>query len=529
MKSPSNPEKQFCSPSGLPSVPHIRWGSHLAQFFGSGDELKEVLVPYFAAGLRNYEACLWVTGNACNSDKARFALREVVPDLDERERRGQIEFANGEEWYSADRPINAEELVGELMQREQDALAQGYEGLRTNGNCAWVSAKQIDDFLVYESLVQRTVRGRRMICMCSYGVDQIPHAVHHGVMATHDLIVPSKTRIIANSLAYERPCSEMAWEQQKRSYEKAMIAAHMGTWCYTLADNICVYDENAQRLYGLTQSRFLHDEEGVKAKFHPDDLELMWSQVAKALDPQGDGRYDVEYRVKQLDGSWRWLSAWGLVEFEGEGAGRKPVAIVGASKDLSEQKRTEELQRLLLNETNHRVKNTFATIQAITAQTLRGASDLPSAKATLERRIVALSHAHDLLTSRSWTSANLYDLVARTLAVFAPSGVEISGEPIDIPPKHALALSLALHELATNAAKYGALSCPEGRVGLKWYVLDQKLHLEWEESGGPPVTEPTKKGFGSKLIEQIVSGDLGGSAKVNYAASGVRCNISVAI
>jgi len=154
---------------------------------------------------------------------------------------------------------------------------------------------------------------------------------------------------------------------------------------------------------------------------------------------------------------------------------------------------------------------------------------LPSAKATLERRIVALSHAHDLLTSRSWTSANLYDLVARTLAMFAPSGVEISGEPIDIPPQHALALSLALHELATNAAKYGALSCPEGRVGLKWYVLDQKLHLEWEESGGPPVTEPTKKGFGSKLIEQIVSGDLGGSAKVNYAASGVRCNISVAI
>src|SRR6185437_10851968 len=97
-----------------------------------------------------------------------------------------------------------------------------------------------------------------------------------------------------------------------------------------------------------------------KAKFHPDDLERMWSCVGHALDPKTDGRYDVEYRVKQADGSWRWLSAWGAVEFEGEGADRKPVAIVGASRDLTEQKQAEELQQLLLNESNHRIKNTFA-------------------------------------------------------------------------------------------------------------------------------------------------------------------------
>jgi PAS domain-containing protein len=105
-------------------------------------------------------------------------------------------------------------------------------------------------------------------------------------------------------------------ERQKRRFDLAMTASHMGTWRYTLADNICVYDENAQRLYGLTEARFLHDEAGAKAKIHPDDLELMWSRVTKALDPLSDGRYDLEYRVKQLDGSWRWLSAWGLVEFE---------------------------------------------------------------------------------------------------------------------------------------------------------------------------------------------------------------------
>src|ERR1700742_2793486 len=165
-----------------------------------------------------------------------------------------------------------------------------------------------------------------------------------------------------------------------------MMASDMGTWRSTLADNICLYDENAQRLYGLTEARFLHDDEGTKSKFHPDDLRLMWSRVSKALDPQGDGRYDVEYRVKQLDGSWLWLSAWGLVEFEGEGASRKPVAIAGASRDLSERKQAEELQRLLANELNHRVKNTLATVQSIAHQTLKGATDIEAASAALEAR-----------------------------------------------------------------------------------------------------------------------------------------------
>ncbi len=117
-----------------------------------------------------------------------------------------------------------------------------------------------------------------------------------------------------------------------------------------MADNICVYDDNAQRLYGLTEPRFLHDEAGVKDKFHPDDMALMWDRVAKAIDPEGNGHYEVDYRVKQHDGAWRWLSAWGLVEFEGHGVERKPVAISGASRDLSAMKQAEELQRLMINE-----------------------------------------------------------------------------------------------------------------------------------------------------------------------------------
>ena len=373
---------QSWSPSGLQTVPHLQWGSHLAHFFGSGDELRDVLVPYFKAGLENNERCLWVTGQAFNAEQARSALRVAVSDFDKRERDKQIDIANADEWYAAGEKIRPHDLVSGLLRSEQDALSLGYAGLRTNGNCAWVPHDQWADLLEYEELIQKAVSGRRMICMCSYCTDQLRDGSHRDVMERHGLTVPSAPRSpprqrssssavveVASSVQDGTDEHELrqALERQKRTFDLAMTASQMGTWRYTLADNICVYDENAQRLYGLTQARFLHDEEGVTAKFHPDDLELMWSRVTKALDPQSDGRYDVEYRVKQRDGSWRWLSAWGLVEFEGDGPERRPVAIVGASRDLTERKEAEQLQRLLINELNHRVKNTLATLQAISA------------------------------------------------------------------------------------------------------------------------------------------------------------------
>jgi two-component sensor histidine kinase len=321
----------------------------------------------------------------------------------------------------------------------------------------------------------------------------------------------------------------IALERQQRTFDLAMIASKMGTWRYTMADNICIYDQNAQRLYGLTEPRFLHDEEGVKAKFHPDDMNIMWARVAKALDPIGDGRYDVEYRVKQLDGSWRWLSAWGLVEFEGEGAERKPVAIAGASRDLTDLKQAQELQRLLNNELSHRVKNTLATVQSIIFQTLRGASDMQAARRILEGRIVSLARVHDLLTERSWSGAHLGEVVARAMAPFEAGQITFGGPVLELSPKQALALSLALHELATNAAKYGSLSCHDGRVEIAWEANADQLHLSWRESGGPPVVPPSRRGFGTRLIEGGAVRDMEGDAHLEFAPDGVRCLITAAL
>ncbi|MCK1392652.1 HWE histidine kinase domain-containing protein [Bradyrhizobium sp. 1] len=320
-----------------------------------------------------------------------------------------------------------------------------------------------------------------------------------------------------------------ALEQQQKTFDLAMIASRMGTWRYTMADNVCIYDGNAQALYGLTKAAFLHDDEGVKDKFHPDDLAVMWERVAKALQLDGDGKYEVEYRVKQRDGSWRWLSAWGLVEFEGQGENRKPIAIAGASRDLTELKQAEELQQLLINELNHRVKNTLATVQSIAAQTIRGATDLQAARSVLDGRIVSLARAHDLLTERSWAGADLIDVASRAMQPFRAGQIAIDGPSIDLPPKHALALSLALHELATNASKYGALSQDAGRVAISWQAQAEQLSLVWQEFGGPPVVGKSRIGFGTRMLEDVLTQDLDGETLLEFAPEGLRCAITASL
>ncbi len=214
------------------------------------------------------------------------------------------------------------------------------------------------------------------------------------------------------------------------------------------------------------------------------------------------------------------------MEFEGEGAERKPVAIAGASRDLTELKRAEELQRLLINELNHRVKNSLATVQSITVQTLRAATDLESAREAIDQRICSLARAHDLLTARNWSGADLIDVAARAMEPFAEDRFSIDGPSVDVSPQHALALSMALHELATNAAKYGALSPAGGRVALGWRVAGGELRLRWAESGGPPVAEPSRRGFGARLLEQGLMRELGGQTLMRHHPGGVVCEIT---
>jgi PAS domain S-box-containing protein len=203
--------------------------------------------------------------------------------------------------------------------------------------------------------------------------------------------------------------------------------------------------------------------------------------------------------------------------------------VVGASKiarDITDRKRAEQRDKLLLAELNHRVKNTLATVQSIAARSFRdGAADAHAMEA-FEGRLLALSKTHDLLTKGWWEGALLRDLVRNELSPYGGEGARFSveGPDLRLEPDAALALGMAFHELATNAAKYGAFAKPSGKVRVVWEVAaasERRLRLRWTESGGPPVEEPGRQGFGSQLIGRGLAHQLDGEVQLHYEASGV--------
>jgi two-component system, chemotaxis family, CheB/CheR fusion protein len=207
------------------------------------------------------------------------------------------------------------------------------------------------------------------------------------------------------------------------------------------------------------------------------------------------------------------------------------VAASTIATDVTARKKMEGHQTLLMHELSHRVKNTLATVQSITAQTLRASGVAAEARATLEGRLIALARAHDVLMEQNWDGADLQQIISRALEAFAWSGgdrLRLEGPTVQVAPKTALALAMALQELATNASKYGAFSNDMGHATVAWVLRGRDpplISLRWQESGGPPVTAPSHEGFGSRLIKRGLAAELGGEVDVIYARDGVICTI----
>ncbi|MXQ11488.1 PAS domain-containing sensor histidine kinase [Microvirga makkahensis] len=211
-------------------------------------------------------------------------------------------------------------------------------------------------------------------------------------------------------------------------------------------------------------------------------------------------------------------------------ASGKVVGAINMLVDITERKRAEEHQRVLIDELNHRVKNTLATVQSIASQTIRTSADIESFSENFEARLLSLSKAHELLTRQAWTGVNLRDIICQELEPYhggSAMRVRLEGADLMLAPRVGLALSLVLHELTTNAAKYGALSNEQGLVTVWWeapeYGTVDVLRIEWIESGGPAVTPPVKRSFGTRLIERSMTKDLQGMARLDFDPAGLRC------
>ncbi|QBX37556.1 PAS domain-containing protein [Brevundimonas sp. S30B] len=212
------------------------------------------------------------------------------------------------------------------------------------------------------------------------------------------------------------------------------------------------------------------------------------------------------------------------------GDGDATIGVFVQGNDVTEKVLADRRQRLMIDELNHRVKNTLATVQSIAMQTARSNSDPRSFAETFQARLLALSHTHDLLTRSHWEGADLRSILEHETAAHGAQRIVLNGPPLSLAPSRALSLGMIFHELATNAAKYGALSAPEGRVFVDWSVADQRaprLSLSWQERGGPPVVAPERRGFGSRLIERNVRHDLGGELQTRYSNDGLEVDISL--
>ena len=315
--------------------------------------------------------------------------------------------------------------------------------------------------------------------------------------------------------------------RQEETLRLAIDAADVGTWDINLDTGDVIWSDRCFPMFGVKSGPPLPPDIFIP-HIHPADQGRVIEGMRLAQDPDIRADYAVEFRfIGPDDHVERWLNVKGKVFFDDDG---KACRFVGAVVNVTDRKRAELHLRLLVNELNHRVKNSLATIQAIAAQSFTGERALDQAQEAFSNRIVALAEAHDPLTRENWEGADLHEVTTRLADLHGGQArFELSGPAVRLSPKTALSLSMALHELATNAIKYGALSTPEGRVRVAWNLVPDpgaaRLDLTWTERGGPPVRPPTDRGFGSRLIERGLAAELSGSAAIDFHPDGVICRI----
>ncbi|MBO9172316.1 PAS domain-containing protein [Rhizobium sp. L245/93] len=320
-----------------------------------------------------------------------------------------------------------------------------------------------------------------------------------------------------------------------RSEERLQLAlgasTMVGIWDWDLKTDLIYADPNFAEIYTVEPERAVAGAplQEYTRNFHPDDMPEFEAELARVF--CGQPTFEAEYRIVQPDGGVRWVHARGRLIRNGAGA---PIRFSGAAVEITDRKRAEETQKLLMHELAHRVKNTLAVVQAITTQSLRHASSIEDAGQKLHARLAALAKAHDVLTQDDWRGAALNDVVANTVCNIGMQDsdrIRVRGKRVILGPQAAMSFGLVLHELMTNAVKYGALSNDHGYVDIEWSVAlednGEAFHLKWSETGGPVVAVPEHKGFGSRLIKSSL-GSMG-SVDVLYHPAGLELRMSASM
>ncbi|MBV8791318.1 MAG: response regulator [Pseudolabrys sp.] len=331
-----------------------------------------------------------------------------------------------------------------------------------------------------------------------------------------------EARVAARTAELEHSTAQLRQSEERRTL--ALAAGQMGSWEWDFETGHFVWDEGQYRIFGADLKSFSVTPENIRAIVHPDD----WTTMQRAIDRLSEGSHvqQLEFRVRHPGGKVRWclMSAAASVE-----EGGRVKKISGVTLDITERKEAEEKQFLLAREVDHRAKNALSLVQAILR--LSRSKDVGDYIASVEGRVRALSQAHNLLAQARWQGASLRKILNEELAAYKLDGkvqrVSLEGPDVVLQPAMAQTVALAFHELATNAAKYGSLSVPAGRLLVSWRLEDEELSLEWREVDGPVAGEPTKKGFGTQIIFASVEQQLRGTATLQWLESGLVCSFVV--
>lgn len=326
-------------------------------------------------------------------------------------------------------------------------------------------------------------------------------------------------RVRARTAELERSTAQLVESEQRRTM--AIAAGKMGSWDWDWINGDWMWDDGQYRIFGVDPEKFEVTSVNIQALLHPDDVEALRKVIVEFT--KGARSYEAEFRICRPDGEVRWCVGTAAATVDRQS---RVVRISGVTIDITERKRAEERQSLLTREVDHRAKNALALAQSIVR--LTRADNVKTYVDAVEGRISALARVHTILSLSSWQGAEISRLVDEELAPYARAGqIKLSGMEVQLQPATAQTLALALHELVTNSAKYGALSALSGQLAIKWQVDDNVLAVTWEESGGPVVLPPTTRGFGTRSLIASVETQLGGQTAFDWRPEGLVCRLTV--
>lgn len=322
--------------------------------------------------------------------------------------------------------------------------------------------------------------------------------------------------------ALERSRTALAEGEERLKF--AVAAGRLGFWELSFPERGLVASPLCKANLGLSPDAPL-DYDGLVAIVDPEDRTKLLDAAQNAIDGHAD--YAIECRLSTGGAIQRWAEIRGRATYVQD----RPTGLVGLCLDITDRKAAEERQNLLIRELHHRVKNTLSTVQAIVGATARGASSIDQFYHDFTGRIISLANTHTILTEEFWQKASIHELLAKELDLYdnGAERVRVNGPPLELPSGYAVPLGMAFHELTTNAAKYGALTNGHGYVAVDWSVESaaspQRVRLAWTEHDGPVVAPPTRQGFGTRLLQRILTAQMSADVGIDYDPSGLRVSV----